>query len=169
MVHDGCRERIGRFTCDKRRSRSEIVADFARVFAATGDDIDFDSFGYPTEADEAWTEEREADTECSARAVKMMQWLATRPEKEIALVTHSSWLKHLFRNFGGTTAEKDKQSLHRLAGNAEIRTVCLAMHRGFYPEGEWVDDNTFVPAHESFRRYRYAPSIEAIAGMHKNL
>jgi hypothetical protein len=98
----------------------------------------------------------------------MMQWLATRPEQEIAIVTHSSWLKHLFRAFGESIHEKDKKHLHRLAGNAEIRSVCLALHRGFYPEGEW-DGNTFIPTHPSFRKFRYNPTNEQVADIHRDI
>eukprot|EP00164_Ancoracysta_twista_P005311 GFYU01007270.1.p1 GENE.GFYU01007270.1~~GFYU01007270.1.p1 ORF type:complete len:105 (+),score=13.98 GFYU01007270.1:202-516(+) len=97
-----------------------------------------------------------------------MQWLATRPETEIALVTHSSWLKHLFSAFGGTTHEKDKKVLHRLAGNAEVRSVCLALHRGFYPEGHW-EGNTYIPTHPSFRRGRYNPTNEHVADAHRQV
>ena len=107
---------------------------------------------YPTEADEDWKETREPDDECVQRGVAMMQWLATRPEQEIAVVTHSSWLKHLFRAFGDTIDQRDVKTMHRLAGNAEVRSVCLALHRGFYPEGTWQGD-AFVPVHPSFRKY----------------
>ncbi|KAI8616306.1 histidine phosphatase superfamily [Chytriomyces sp. MP71] len=169
LVHEGCRERAGLYTCDKRRSKTEIVNEMAPLFAKTGDLIDFDSFGFFSEADELWTETRESSEDCTMRAIQMMEWLASRPEREIAVVTHSSWLKHLFRSFGHAVAEKDKQTLHRLAGNAEVRSICLALHRGFYPPGEWVDEKTFVPEHPSFRRYRYAPTTEAVALMHKNL
>lgn len=125
---------------------------------------------FPTETDEDWLETREPDEMCTARGIAMMQWLATRPEKEIAIVTHSSWLKHLFRAFGDSIHEKDKKNLHRLAGNAEVRSVCLALHRGFYPEGDWVgDSDTFVPSHPSFRRFRYNPTNEAVAKIHTDM
>lgn len=125
------------------------------------------------------------------RGVHMMQWLATRPETDIAVVTHSSWLKHLFRAFGQQVAEKDKKSLHRLAGNAEVRSICLSLHRGFYPEGTrtllslscfssclvtqshtsagyWEGD-TFIPIHKSFRRYKYATTTDQVKSMHCTL
>jgi broad specificity phosphatase PhoE len=168
MVHDGCRERWGYYTCDKRRTKTEIVKDFAPIYEATNDSIDFDSFGYPTENDEDWQETREPDDDCTNRGIRMLQFLATRPETEIAVVTHSSWLKHLFRAFGEAIDQKDKQHLHRLAGNAEVRSICLAMHKGFYPEGEWQGD-TFVPTNKTFRRFRYAPNNDAIAAIHKDL
>jgi broad specificity phosphatase PhoE len=168
LVHDLCRERAGLYTCDKRRPKSEIVAAFAPIYDETSDLIDFDTYGYPTENDELWAEEREPDDDCTNRGIAMMQWLATRPEKEIALVSHSSWLKHLFRAFGKAIAPKDKETLHRLAGNAEVRSVCLALHKGFYPEGEW-DGDTFIPKDKSFRRYRYAPTNEQIVALHKSL
>lgn len=102
-----------------------------------------------------------------------MEWLASRPEKEIAVVTHSSWLKHLFRAFGEQVAERDQKTLHRLAGNAEVRSICLALHRGFYPQGEWIEgeegDDIFRPHHISFRRFRYAPTNKEVAKLHDGL
>lgn len=173
LVHDLARERSGRFTCDKRRSRDEIVDEIRPIFEYTNDRIDFDRFGYLTADDEYWTEEREPSEAVTSRAVAFMQWLATRPETEIAVVTHSSWLKHLFRAFGGSTANADRSNLHRLAGNAEVRTVCLALHRGFYPDGTWEeggrDKAEFVPRDHSFRRGRWAPSTARIARMHERL
>lgn len=97
----------------------------------------------------------------------MMQWLASRPEKEIAVVTHSSWLKHLFRAFGETIEEKDKSKLHRLSGNAEVRSICLALHKGFYPPGKWEgDSDVFIPDHPSFRKGRWAPTNDQISEIH---
>lgn len=85
---------------------------------------------YANEEDEDWEEDRESDESVTLRAIRMMQWLATRPEKEIAVVTHSSWLKHLFKAFGHRVEDKDKRTLHRLSGNAEIRSITLALHKG---------------------------------------
>jgi broad specificity phosphatase PhoE len=172
LVHHLCGERRGKFTCDKRRDKAEIVHELKPVFDYTGDRIDFDSFGYPTDSDEEWTETREPDDSVTARAIAMMQWLGTRPEKDIAVVTHSSWLKHLFRAFGDHIDEKDKTKLHRLSGNAEVRSITLALHKGFYPEGQWEPTDSgevFVPAHHSFRRGRYAPAGETVAKIHQRL
>ena len=45
LVHHGCRERWGLYTCDKRRPKQEIVADMAPIYGETLDTIDFESFG----------------------------------------------------------------------------------------------------------------------------
>jgi hypothetical protein len=45
MVHHLCRERWGKYTCDKLRSKTDIINDMAPVYEATGDSIDFESFG----------------------------------------------------------------------------------------------------------------------------
>lgn len=46
LVQELCRERSGKYTCDKRRTKSEIVAEFTPLYHATNDTIDFESFGY---------------------------------------------------------------------------------------------------------------------------
>lgn len=130
IVHNVCRERWGKYVNDKRRKASEIRAEFEEVYAASGDKIDFDSFGFPTEEDEEWTEERESDEHCSARGIELLKWLNQREEKEIAVVSHSSFLRHLFKEFGSNLSQTDRSTLQRSAGNAEIRTIMLASHRG---------------------------------------
>ena len=104
-------------------------------FAATNDKIDFESFAFETEDNEAWQEFREPDADCTARGVKMMQWLATRPESEIAVVTHSSYLRHLFGAFGQNIAKKDKEALHRtvcLVPRVSISLLCLLLFSFFF-------------------------------------
>eukprot|EP00036_Acanthoecidae_sp_10tr_P010470 CAMPEP_0182924954 /NCGR_PEP_ID=MMETSP0105_2-20130417/8049_1 /TAXON_ID=81532 ORGANISM="Acanthoeca-like sp., Strain 10tr" /NCGR_SAMPLE_ID=MMETSP0105_2 /ASSEMBLY_ACC=CAM_ASM_000205 /LENGTH=319 /DNA_ID=CAMNT_0025062779 /DNA_START=125 /DNA_END=1084 /DNA_ORIENTATION=- len=173
IVHDICRERWGKYTCDKRRTRTEIVGEIKPLFDATGDSIDFDSFGFAEEEDIRWTEEREEDECCTARGVALLKWLASRPEHDIAVVTHSSFLRHLFREFGHNIHEKDKGRLHRKTGNAEVRSITLACHRGFYPEGEWVTpeggEDVFVPKVANFRRGKWATPPHLLEALHSKL
>jgi hypothetical protein len=73
-------------------------------------------------------DERESDEHCCERAVKFLEWLNQRPEKCIAVVTHSSFLRHLFGQFGETLHYEDRESLQRLAGNCELRSIMLCSH-----------------------------------------
>jgi len=170
IVHHLCRERWGKFTCDKLRSKTDIVNDMKPVYQHTDDKIDFDSFGWSSEQDELWKDTREPPAEVIQRGVDMVKWLATRPETEIAVVAHSSYLKHLFRAFGEQIEESDQKMMHRLSGNAEVRSISLALHHGFYPEGKWRgDSDVFVPSHPSFRKGRWAPTNDEIAEKHLQL
>lgn len=45
LVHDLCKERSGKFTCDKRRPKQEIIDEFGPIYDTTQDAIDFESFG----------------------------------------------------------------------------------------------------------------------------
>ena len=72
--------------------------------------------------------ERESDEHCCERAVAFLQWLNARPEKCIAVVTHSSFLRHLFTQFGGNLAADDQDALQRTAGNCELRSVVMCSH-----------------------------------------
>jgi len=168
LVHHLCSERSGKFTCDKKRNKEEILGDIEPIYEYTGDRIDF-QHGFPTDDDQTWSQEREPSDVVTKRGIDLMHWLATRPETEIAVVTHSSWLKHLFRAFGKQVADKDMETMHRLSGNAEVRSICLALHKGFYPEGVWDDMDHFVPNERSFRRGRWAPNAERMGQLHKEL
>ena len=153
VVSDLCRERTGLYTCDKRRCRNDVVQEVGPLFAATEDTIDFTTHGFQTEEDHDWGRlgagVREPAPACSARAMALLRWLASRPEQTIAVVTHNSFLRHLFAAFdpgavGGDSSHGDKglslalppmcppalpederAEFRRKLGTAEIRTVLL--------------------------------------------
>jgi broad specificity phosphatase PhoE len=51
-----------------------------------------------TEEDELWREDkRESLSELNRRISKFWQWLGTRPEKNIAIVTHGVWIEECLR------------------------------------------------------------------------
>ena len=43
-------------------------------------------------------------------------------------MTHSSFLRHLFMQFGGSVTPDDRADLQRLAGNCELRSVVMCSH-----------------------------------------
>jgi broad specificity phosphatase PhoE len=118
LVREECRERFGHYVCDGRRSIDEIRGEFP----------DFDFSEVATNKDNYYTDERESDEDCCARAVQFLEWLNSRPEKCIAVVTHSSFLRHLFGQFGEQMTQDKKDSLQRMAGNCELRSIVLCSH-----------------------------------------
>mmetsp|Transcript_10807 Transcript_10807/g.15927 ORF Transcript_10807/g.15927 Transcript_10807/m.15927 type:complete len:323 (-) Transcript_10807:214-1182(-) len=118
LVKEECRERWGHYVCDGRRSIQEIAAEFP----------DFDFSEVIHDEDAFYSDQRESDDDCCERAVKFLEWLNARPEKCIAVVTHSSFLRHLFGQFGGNLHNEDMKDLQRLAGNCELRSIVLCSH-----------------------------------------
>ncbi|GMI44692.1 hypothetical protein TrCOL_g13892 [Triparma columacea] len=82
------REASGLYYPDMRRPRSQLQAAFPYV--------DFSMI--QTEEDELWREDkRESLSELNRRISKFWQWLGTRPEKNIAIVTHGVWIEECLR------------------------------------------------------------------------
>mmetsp|Transcript_15626 Transcript_15626/g.20368 ORF Transcript_15626/g.20368 Transcript_15626/m.20368 type:complete len:318 (-) Transcript_15626:187-1140(-) len=118
LVREECRERYGHYVCDGRRSIDEIREEFP----------DFD-WSEVTSNEDAWYgDERESDEDCCRRARHFLEWLNSRPERCIAVVTHSSFLRHLFGQFGEQMTQEKKDSLQRMAGNCELRSIVLCSH-----------------------------------------
>ncbi|KAK8466887.1 hypothetical protein PHAVU_008G184700 [Phaseolus vulgaris] len=121
-----CREQIGVHPCDKRRAISE----YRNMFPA----IDF-SF-IESEEDILWKPDvREKIEEVSARGLKFLEWLWTRKEKEIAVVTHSSFLFNTLRAFGKDCHPDMKSEICKHFGNCELRSVVI-IDRGMIGSSE---------------------------------
>lgn len=111
-----CREHLGVHPCDKRRSISE----YKPLFPA----IDFSLI--ENDADILWKPDiREKNEELTARGMKLLNWLWTRKEKEIAVVTHSGFLIHTLSAFGNDCHPDIKSELCKPFNNCELRSVVI--------------------------------------------
>lgn len=130
VVHDMCRERFGEFYCDKRSSMSETRKDprFANWdWETQKQDWPEDIMPF-TDEDTAWAPAREPEKHVYDRAMAFLMWLAKRPEREVAVVSHSSFMKNMFKIFGGDTSKDDQDVLRAVPANCELRTVVLCHH-----------------------------------------
>ena len=87
IAHEGCREELGVLVCNKRRPLSSIKADYPRI----------EFSGEMSEEDTLWSPtERESGVSKSDRIYDfLVNFLAQRPESEIAVVGHSATLFHM--------------------------------------------------------------------------
>lgn len=90
LVREECRERISN-ACDGRRPVRELMKEFP----------DFDFSEVESDEDIYYSPVREPSDHVSQRSIAFLEWLNKRPEKCVAVVTHSSFLRHLFDQFGG--------------------------------------------------------------------
>ena len=94
IAHEGCREELGWLVCNKRRPLSEIQADFPELHFFSPDD---DNNGMMTEEDTLWNPSKfESETHKGNRIYDfLVNFIAERPEHNIAVVCHSAWLSHM--------------------------------------------------------------------------
>ncbi|KAI3465178.1 hypothetical protein Pfo_021841 [Paulownia fortunei] len=111
-----CREHLGVHWCDKRRSISE----YKPLFPA----IDFSLI--ESDADTLWKlDVREANEELAERGLKFLNWLWTRKETEIVVVTHSGFLIHTLAAFGDDCHPSVKSEICRPFNNCELRSMVI--------------------------------------------
>ncbi|KAJ9705482.1 hypothetical protein PVL29_003497 [Vitis rotundifolia] len=111
-----CREHLGVHPCDKRRS----ISDYQFLFPA----IDFSLA--KSDEDILWKANvRETKEEVAARGLKFMNWLWTRKEKEIAIVTHSGFLFHTLNAFGNDCHPLVKTEICKHFANCELRSMII--------------------------------------------
>lgn len=110
------RERVWVHTCDRRRSRAVLEAQFAHVDFSEVAEGDDDMWAH--KEDEPSADDSRA---ASQRARLLLQWLWERPERDIAIVTHWVFLRQLFRLFPVRREWSDR------FGNVEMRHVTLTL------------------------------------------
>ncbi|GAB4821611.1 hypothetical protein N2152v2_008657 [Parachlorella kessleri] len=117
VAHELCRERLGPSQCDRRRPLSETRAAFPGV--------DFSLIEH--EDDVMWeTQHVESESAVVARGMKFMQYLMSRPETHIAVVTHSAFLWFTLACYGNEYSKRVRENLQRWYENCEMRTVVLS-------------------------------------------
>ncbi|KAL8554853.1 hypothetical protein ACS0TY_002870 [Phlomoides rotata] len=115
-----CREHLGVHPCDKRRSISE----YERLFPA----VDFSLI--ESDDDILWKADvRETKEEVADRGVNFINWLFTRKEKEIAVVTHSGFLFHTLARFGNDCHPLVKKEISSHFANCELRSMVIGDRR----------------------------------------
>ncbi|XP_039069723.1 phosphoglycerate mutase-like protein 1 [Hibiscus syriacus] len=91
MAVELCRDRMGQRPCDMRRRVSECQALFPS--------IDFSMMD--GEEDSMWNPDvRESEEEMAARMVLFMEWLWTRPEQQMVIVSHGIILQKILYVLG---------------------------------------------------------------------
>jgi broad specificity phosphatase PhoE len=115
IAHEGCREELGLLVGNKRRCRSEIMADYSHVdfsHVVHDDDVLWDNF----------EGRKESLLEQSERIYTFLtEFVAQRPEEEIAIVSHSAYL---FTMLNAVVDIKD-DALKSWFLTSEVRTIQL--------------------------------------------
>ncbi|CAL5034138.1 unnamed protein product [Urochloa decumbens] len=117
LAVETCRERLqGGHLCDKRRS----ITEYRTLFPA----IDFSLIS--NDEDVLWLPDvREAHKSVAARGMKFMDWLWTRKEKEIAIVTHSVLLQDTLRMYSKECHPTIRHEVVKRFANCELRPMVL--------------------------------------------
>ncbi|KAK3231124.1 hypothetical protein Dsin_003005 [Dipteronia sinensis] len=111
-----CREHLGVHPCDKRSS----VSEYQPLFPA----IDFSLI--ESNDDILWEPEiREKNEAVAKRGMEFLNWLWTRKEKEIAVVTHSGFLYHTLSAFGNDCHASIKNEICKHFANCELRSMVI--------------------------------------------
>ncbi|CAM8923691.1 unnamed protein product [Rhodiola kirilowii] len=111
-----CREHMGIHPCDRRRS----ITQYESLFPAN----DFSLI--ENNEDVLWKADiREKNEEVAERGMKFLNWIWTREEKEIAVVSHSGFLYHTLSAFGHDCHPSVKSEITNHFANCELRSVVI--------------------------------------------
>jgi len=95
-----------------------VIFDRQRRSSTPNDNVSAPVSPQVEDNDDTWwkPDVRETDGEIAERGMKFLAWLATRPETEIAVVSHSSFLHFMLSNFATAAAPDVQRDLRRLFG-----------------------------------------------------
>ncbi|GKV26589.1 hypothetical protein SLEP1_g35859 [Rubroshorea leprosula] len=111
-----CRERERGHPCDNRRN----ISDYRVLFPA----VDFSVA--KSDKDTFWRPEGgETKEEVAARGLKLINWLWTRKEKEIAIVSHGGFLFNTLTAFGNDCHPLVKEEIRKSFANCELRSMVI--------------------------------------------
>lgn len=115
VAHEGCREELGLLICNKRRPLTQIKQDFPHV-----------DYGHiSTEEDVLWDnlpDRRETVREKTDRIYDFLaNFIRSRPENDIAVVGHSSWLFFMLN----AVVKCETEDLGRWFMTSEVRSMQL--------------------------------------------
>jgi broad specificity phosphatase PhoE len=114
MAHEMVREETGVHVCDKRRPVTRQRAEFPQIdFTLLETDDDDPLFQ---------DDRRESKLQVAQRIYEFMEWLAQRPEKYVAVNSHSGWLLTLFN---GVVSGDCDPKLKAWFQTGEMRSVKL--------------------------------------------
>ncbi|KAG0449927.1 hypothetical protein HPP92_027034 [Vanilla planifolia] len=117
---EACREHLGVHPCDRRRTISEYQILFPS--------LDFSLI--ESNEDNLWKPDvREANEDLADRGIQFINWLWTRKEKEIAIVTHSGFLLHTLKKFSKDFHPLIKDEISKHFANCELRSLVLVDNR----------------------------------------
>eukprot|EP00730_Choanoeca_flexa_P012037 TRINITY_DN3071_c0_g1_i1.p1 TRINITY_DN3071_c0_g1~~TRINITY_DN3071_c0_g1_i1.p1 ORF type:complete len:269 (+),score=44.57 TRINITY_DN3071_c0_g1_i1:1-807(+) len=121
-VIESAREQYGLHWCDCRQTKTILSQEYPEAL-------------FPAELsedDELWTEQRESKASLIDRATETLLTLARHDARELALVTHSSFLKAMFAvvlDFGACEKAEDGVRLARWFETGELRTLVVNFDR----------------------------------------
>ncbi|PUZ46003.1 hypothetical protein GQ55_7G012300 [Panicum hallii var. hallii] len=116
LAVETCREHLGVHPCDKRRS----ITEYRPLFPA----IDFSLI--ENDEDVLWEPDvREANESVALRGMKFIDWLWTREEKEIAIVSHSGFLYHTLSMYSKECHPTIRDEVGKHFANCELRSMVL--------------------------------------------
>ncbi|XP_020705422.2 phosphoglycerate mutase-like protein 1 [Dendrobium catenatum] len=107
---------MGVHPCDRRRT----IREYQTLFPA----VDFSLI--ESNEDTLWEPNvREPNEEVAIRGMKFINWLLTRRETEIAVITHSGFLYHTLNKFGKDFHPLIKDEICKHFGNCELRSMVI--------------------------------------------